>query len=71
MFIASGSDNDVSLRHSPRHFPERNLVSYIFVISSVRAGDTTNNRYDSVLLDTGTWRGENPGDTCYEVGDNQ
>ena len=26
MVIASGSDNNVSLRHSPQHFPEGNLV---------------------------------------------
>ena len=29
MIIASDSDNNVSLRHSPRHFPERNLVMSI------------------------------------------
>ena len=29
MVIASGSDNNnVTLRHSPRHFPEGNLVFY-------------------------------------------
>ena len=34
MVFASGSDNNhVSLRHSPRHFPEGNLVPY----TSVRA----------------------------------
>ena len=33
--IASGSDNNhVSLRHSPRQFPEENLVEFIYVSST-------------------------------------
>ena len=32
---------------------------------SVRAGDIMNG-HDSVLLDASPWRGEGPGDHCYE-----
>ena len=33
MVIASGSDNNVSLRHSPRHFPEENIIVCIYVVA--------------------------------------
>ena len=51
------------------------LADFIFVISSVRAGDIMNG-YDSVLLNNtaallSRWRGESPGDPCYEVGEIQ
>ena len=49
MVIASGSDNNAYLRHSPKHFPEDNLVfmytyvcqfglcfrTYLFVLPTV------------------------------------
>ena len=35
MVTASGSDNNVCLRHSPEHFPEGNLVhKYILILKS-------------------------------------